>query len=97
MRSRIGKTAHFRGEEFVTCEEVITFLLDYLSRELTPEEARNFERHLAICPSCTAYLATYEQTVQLGREALRRELETDPPPLGGELVRAILQSSRTAS
>lgn len=92
MKSRIGKIARHRGEELVTCEEVITFLLDYLSREIALEERRDFERHLALCPSCAAYLATYEQTVKLGRETLRRELESDPPPLGGELVRAILRS-----
>ena len=91
MRSRIGKTLHSRGEEFLTCEEVITFLLDYLSQELPPDEQRDFERHLSICPSCAAYLATYERTVELGREALRQELEADPPPLDSELVRAILQ------
>jgi anti-sigma factor RsiW len=92
VRSRIGKTARHRGEEFLTCEEVITFLIDYLSQELAADERRQFERHLALCPSCAAYLATYEQTVRLGRETLRRELESDPPPLGGELVRAILRS-----
>ncbi|MBP9826597.1 MAG: zf-HC2 domain-containing protein, partial [Thermoanaerobaculia bacterium] len=56
MRSRIGKTLHSRGEESLTCEEVLTFLLDYLSRELPPDEQGNFERHLALCPSCAAYL-----------------------------------------
>lgn len=95
MRSRIGKTVRSRGEEFITCEEVITFLLDYLSRELPADEARSFERHLAICPSCAAYLATYEAAVELGRETLRRELEGDPPPLAGELVRAILLARAT--
>jgi anti-sigma factor RsiW len=92
MKSRIGKTVRSRGEEFITCEEVITFLLDYLSQELAPDEQRNFERHLAICPSCAAYLATYEQTVRFGREALQQELEADLPQLDGELVRAILQA-----
>ena len=90
MRSRIGKTLHSRGEEFLTCEEVITFLLDYLSGELPPDEQRNFERHLVLCPSCAAYLATYEATVQLGREALRQELAGAPPQLESDLVRAIL-------
>ena len=94
MKSRIGKTLVSGGEEFLTCEEVITFLLDYLSRELALEERRDFERHLAICPSCAAYLATYEQPVHLGRTALREELESHPPELGGELVRAILESRR---
>lgn len=92
MKSRSGKTAHYRGEELITCQEVITFLLDYLSQELAPGERSNFERHLAICPSCAAYLATYEQAVLLGREALRQELATDPPKLDSELVRAVLHS-----
>lgn len=94
MKSRIGKTLVSGGEEFLTCEEVITFLLDYLSQELPSDEQRNFARHLALCPSCAAYLATYERTVELGREALRRELEADPPPLDGELVQAILLQAR---
>ncbi len=92
MKSRIGKTVRSRGEEFITCEEVITFLLDYLSQELPSDGQLNFERHLAICPSCAAYLATYEATVRLGREALREELESRPPELGSDLVRAILQA-----
>ena len=94
MKPRIGKIARHRGDEFITCEELVTFLLDYLSQELDAEERREFERHLAVCPSCAAYLATYERTVELGREALRRELEADPPPLDGELVQAILRFSR---
>ena len=94
MKSRIGKSAQVRGEEFITCEEVITFLLDYLSREIDLEARRDFERHLALCPSCAAYLATYEQTVHLGRAALCEELESHPPELGRELVRAILESRR---
>jgi anti-sigma factor RsiW len=92
MKSRIGKIAHVRGEEFITCEEVITFLLDYLSQELPADERQNFARHLVVCPSCAAYLATYEATVRLGREALRQELESRPPELGSDLVRAILQA-----
>ena len=94
MKSRIGKIARHRGDEFITCEELVTFLLDYLSQELDAEERREFERHLAVCPSCAAYLATYEQTVHLGRKALCEELESHPPELGRELVRAILESLR---
>jgi anti-sigma factor RsiW len=92
VKSRIGKTTHYMGEEFITCQEVLTFLLEYLSKDLTPEEEQNFERHLAVCPSCVAYLKTYKQTVHLGRVALRRETDVRPPELGVELVRAILQA-----
>lgn len=90
MKSRLGKILEYRGEEFVTCEEVITFLLDYLSRELEAEEESSFERHLAICPSCVAYLKTYKQSIHLGRVAMRRETDERPPELPVELVRAIL-------
>lgn len=92
MKSRIGKTAHHQGEEFITCQEVITFLLEYLAKDLAPEEEREFERHLALCPSCVAYLETYRQTVRLGRIALQRELEAAPPELNAELMQAILQA-----
>lgn len=95
MRSRIGKIVEFRGEEFITCQEVITFLLEYLAHELDPDEEANFERHLAVCPSCVAYLETYRDTIQLGRGAARHEEESAPPPqLGDELVRAILASRK---
>ena len=95
MRSRIGKTVVSGGEEFLTCEEVITFLLDYLSRETSIRTRRATSSVTSrCCPSCAAYLATYEQTVRLGRAALREELESHPPELGGELVRAILESRR---
>lgn len=95
MRSRIDKLVEFRGEEYITCQEVITFLLEYLAHELEPEEEQNFERHLAVCPSCVAYLETYRDAVRLGRGVARHEEQVEPPlQLGDELVRAILASRR---
>jgi anti-sigma factor RsiW len=85
----LGKFVESGGETYVTCEEVITFLLDYLTRELSSEEQAEFDRHLAICPSCKAYLETYKQAVRLGREALRDELGQVPPAFAAELVRAL--------
>lgn len=90
ISSRIGKTVVARGEEYLTCEEIITFLLEYLAKELSADEEREFERHLALCPSCIAYLATYRQTIRLGRIAMRQELAAAPPELAPALVRSIL-------
>lgn len=87
MRSRIGKLVESGGELYLTCEEVIGFLLEYLDHELEPEEERNFERHLAICPSCVAYLATYRESIRLARGAEASAPVPEPAP---ELVRAIL-------
>ena len=92
MKSRIGKTAHAGGEEFLTCQEVISFLHELLSQELTPEEEREFRRHLAACPSCLAYLETYEQAMLLAQATLAQEVDVQPPALSVELVRAILQA-----
>lgn len=90
MRTRIGKVARAGGEELLTCEEVITFLREYLEQELDAAEAREFERHLVRCRSCVAYLDTYRETILLARGAWWEELPGAPPELGAELVRAIL-------
>lgn len=94
MKSRLGKTVTSGGEEFLTCEEVVTFLIDYLSRDLTKDEEQEFERHLSICPSCVAYVKTYREAVRLGRIALRPADAEPPPELGAELVQAILRARR---
>jgi anti-sigma factor RsiW len=91
LRSRIGKLVELRGEQYLTCQEVITFLLDFLAHELEPDEERDFERHLALCPSCRAYLETYLDAVRLGRGAALRDEQMAPPLRSGDgLVRAIL-------
>jgi hypothetical protein len=50
-----------------------------------------FERHLAICPSCVAYLKTYERTVLLAKASA-----DDPAPdeIPESLVKAILDAQR---
>lgn len=77
------------SETYIKCEEVITFLLAYLNGELPPEKVHEFERHLAACPSCVAYIETYKKTVDLGRGALAEDLEK-APELSDELFKAIL-------
>ncbi len=79
-----------KASEYITCEEVITFLLGYLSGELSPEKEHEFERHLSVCPSCVAYIKTYKQTIELGRQVLGAGAATTPPDLAPELVQAIL-------
>lgn len=80
------------SETYIKCEEVITFLLAYLSNELPPEKEHEFERHLSVCPSCVAYMKTYQETVKLGRATCEKEVEAAPLDLGSGLVQAILGS-----
>ena len=61
----------------LTCREIILdHLPDYLDGTLNPEKAADFERHLADCPACVAYLNTYKRTRELvGGESSTRMTE----------------------
>jgi anti-sigma factor RsiW len=51
-----------RGEDLV-CRQVVELVNDYLENVLPRVERKRFERHLAGCPHCTAYLAQIRVTV----------------------------------
>lgn len=85
----------------ITCRELTGFLMDYVDGALDGQQREAFERHLAACPPCVDYLASYRATVEL-----TRELAAPPPadaPAGDattsgaipeELVRAVLAARR---
>ncbi len=78
----------------MTCQEFVAFLDDYLAGVLSEEERARFNSHLAECPSCVAYMKTYQAAVEMGRAVLRRTEEPLPDGVPDELVRAILASRR---
>lgn len=69
----------------ITCRQFISFLLEYLDGTLPPDEHARFEKHLAVCDSCVAYLATYETTIRM--EKIVSFEEADVPE---ELVQAVI-------
>lgn len=78
----------------ITCREFVEFLDDYVSRVL-PEAARMaFDAHLAACPSCVAYMKTYQATVRAGRAVLTPRETPVPADVPEELVRAVLAACR---
>ena len=78
---------------YLPCTEIIGFLADYLDGELTPERKSEFDRHLAVCPSCVAYLETYRETIRMAKAA--EELPVDEVP--EDLIKAILAVTRSSS
>ena len=50
-----------RPEEF--CRQATRLIMDYLSGELDRRTVEAFESHLAECPDCAAFLATYKKTL----------------------------------
>ena len=71
----------------MTCIEVIGFVMDYIDGTLAPGERREFDKHLAVCDSCAAYLRTYEATIRM---ETKTKIEDVTVP--EDLVRAILAS-----
>ena len=73
----------------ITCREVLDFLMDYLDGSLSSAQRAIFEEHLAVCPSCVAYLHGYQQTVKLGKAV---SAVNDDQTIPEELVEAVLAS-----
>lgn len=82
----------------MNCREFTEFLHEYLFGDLAAEERAEFDKHLAECPWCLAYLDSYRQTILLERAAFLAS-EDAPPPSDApeELVQAILHARRRAS
>jgi anti-sigma factor RsiW len=56
---------------YITCRELIDFIADYLDGTIPEGSRHEFDGHLAVCPSCVAYLDGYRRTIQLGKAALQ--------------------------
>ena len=80
------------------CREFTEFLHDYLFGNLPAEERTEFEKHLAECLWCVAYLDSYRKTIQLEQAAFAAP-EDAPPPSNApeELVQAILRARSRSS
>ena len=76
----------------MTCQEFADFMMDYLSGELPSEPRAAFDHHLRLCVNCRRYLASYRETVRLGKRAFEDDDADVPPQVPEELVKAILAS-----
>lgn len=78
----------------MTCRELADFIADYLSGELPANVRTAFDDHLRVCPNCRKYLASYEETVKLGRRAFEHDDAELPADIPEDLVTAILAARR---
>lgn len=82
---------------WITCKEFIDFVWAYLSGEVSEAERKEFEYHLSGCPSCVAYMKTYQQTIELAHLALEGsspEEEPLPDEVPEELILAVLAARK---
>ncbi len=80
----------------MTCRELIDFLDDYVAGDLPGDRRKVFEEHLAGCPDCVHYLASYRQTIALAREAFEDREDDIPADVPGDLIKAILAARPSA-
>lgn len=76
----------------MTCKEFIEFVWRYLDERLPHDQRAVFDEHLAVCPGCVNYLASYSETVRLVGRAFEDPEGTLPDDVPEELVAAILEA-----
>ena len=77
----------------MTCRDATDILADYVDGTMPTELAAEFERHLADCEPCRAYLATYRKTGMLGAIAGRVDM---PAEMQARLRRFLSEQLRRA-
>ena len=71
----------------MNCREISEFLREFVAGDLDDDVRTQFERHVADCTNCTAFLAQYTATISASRKACE-----DPQEVPPELVEAILKA-----
>ncbi len=74
----------------VTCASGVELLMEFLEGTLPPDVSAGLGAHVAACPRCTAFVASYRETPRILREATA----TPPPPELEESLLAFLRARR---
>ena len=49
----------------LTCKELVELVTAYFEHALPTDERARFDRHVAVCPGCAAYVEQMRQTIAL--------------------------------
>lgn len=61
----------------IACVSGVELLMDYLEGVLPPDVHAAVEEHVAGCPRCTAFVASYLETPRILRDASAAKLPAD--------------------
>jgi anti-sigma factor RsiW len=76
----------------VVCASGVDLLMDYLEGELPAEVRAALDAHVAGCPRCVAFIASYRATPSI----LRRSTAAALPEALGDSLLAVLRARRGA-
>jgi anti-sigma factor RsiW len=61
----------------IACASSVELLMDYLEEELPTDLRSAVDAHVARCPRCVAFIASYRETPRILREATAATLPAD--------------------
>jgi anti-sigma factor RsiW len=61
----------------IVCASGVELLMDYLEDALPADQRAELEAHVAACPRCTAFVASYRETPGILRRATLADLPAD--------------------
>jgi anti-sigma factor RsiW len=61
----------------VVCMSGVELLMEYMEGALAPDVRAAIEAHVAGCPRCDAFIASYRETLRIVRNATRVEMPAD--------------------
>jgi len=61
----------------IVCMSGVELLMEYLEGALAPDVREAIEAHVAGCPRCEAFIASYRDTPRIVRDATRMEMPAD--------------------
>ena len=59
------------------CTSGVELLMEYLEGALAPDVRAAIDAHVAGCPRCVAFIASYKETPRILREATAMEMPAD--------------------
>jgi anti-sigma factor RsiW len=61
----------------IVCMSGVELLMEYMEGALAPDVRTAIDAHVAGCPRCVAFIASYRETPRILRDATAREMPAD--------------------
>jgi anti-sigma factor RsiW len=61
----------------VNCSSGVELLMEYMEGTLAPDVREAIDAHVAGCPRCVAFIASYQDTPRILRDATAAEMPAD--------------------
>ncbi|MBX2867590.1 MAG: zf-HC2 domain-containing protein [Acidiferrobacterales bacterium] len=78
----------------MTCQEMESFIDDYLDNKLSDLQRDTFDAHIDYCPDCFNFMVNYRNAIRLGKTAYADDYKDSCEKMPDNLVEAIMQASK---